>query len=60
VLERRHLWECAAYDEALYHKLDALAAALADLMEHEARTDGELLQRHIDELRTAVGLEREL
>jgi low affinity Fe/Cu permease len=48
------------YDEALYHKLDALAAALADLMEHEARTDGELLQRHIDELRTAVGLEREL
>jgi hypothetical protein len=37
-----------------------LAAALADLMEHEARTDGELLQRHIDELRTAVGLEREL
>jgi low affinity Fe/Cu permease len=48
------------YDRALHHKLDALAAALADLMEHEARTDGELLQRHIDELRTAVGLEREL
>jgi low affinity Fe/Cu permease len=48
------------YDEALHHKIDALAAGLADLMEHEARTDGEVLQRHVAELRSAVGLEREL
>ena len=48
------------YDEALHHKIDALAAAVADLMEHEAREDGEPLQRHVDELRSAVGLEREL
>jgi low affinity Fe/Cu permease len=46
------------YDEALHHKIDALAAGLADLMEHEARVDGEQLTRHIDELRAAVGLER--
>ena len=48
------------YDEALHHKIDALAAAVADLMEHEAREDGEVLRRHVDELRSAVGLEREL
>jgi low affinity Fe/Cu permease len=48
------------YDEALHHKIDALAAGLADLMEHEAHTDGEVLQRHVAELRSAVGLEREL
>jgi low affinity Fe/Cu permease len=48
------------YDEALHHKIDALAAGLADPMEHEARTDGEVLQRHVAELRSAVGLEREL
>jgi len=48
------------YDEALHQKIDALAAALADLMEHQADGDRELLQRHIDELRSSVGLEREL
>jgi low affinity Fe/Cu permease len=48
------------YDEALHRKIDALAAALADLMEHQADGDRELLQRHIEELRSSVGLEREL
>ena len=47
------------YDEALHHKIDALAAALADLMEHEGQ-DNERVKRHVDELRTAVGLERDL
>jgi low affinity Fe/Cu permease len=48
------------YDEALHHKIDALAAGLADLMEHQADGDRERLTRHIDELRAAVGLERKL
>jgi hypothetical protein len=48
------------YDEALHQKIDAVAAALADLMEHQADGDRELLQRHIDDLRSSVGLEREL
>jgi low affinity Fe/Cu permease len=48
------------YDEALHHKIDAIAAGLADLMEHQAEGDRELLRRHIDELRAAVSLEREL
>jgi low affinity Fe/Cu permease len=48
------------YDEALHDKIDALAAALADLMEQQVRgddADPELLARHIDELRAAVRLE---
>jgi low affinity Fe/Cu permease len=48
------------YDEALHHKIDAVAAGLADLMEHEQRADSRRLQRHIDELRAAVGLERQM
>jgi hypothetical protein len=50
------------YDDALPEKIDALAAALADLMEHESQPDGdpELLARHIDELRAAVQLEERL
>ena len=48
------------YDDALHQKIDALAAGLADLMEHEAGGDREVLQRHIEELRSSVGLEREL
>jgi low affinity Fe/Cu permease len=48
------------YDEALHAKIDALAAALADLMEQGADGDREQLERHIGELRKAVGLEREL
>jgi hypothetical protein len=47
------------YDEALRQNIAALAAALADLMEHPADGDHELLERHIQELRSAVGLERE-
>jgi low affinity Fe/Cu permease len=48
------------YDEALHHKIDAVAAGLADLMENQAEPDHKLLRRHIEELRAAVGLEREL
>src|SRR3954453_23150913 len=48
------------YDEALHHKLDAVAAGLADLMEHEHEQDPDLLRRHIDELRAAIGLERQI
>lgn len=48
------------YDEALHQKIDALAAAMADLMEHQANGDRELLERHVDELRRSVGLERDL
>jgi low affinity Fe/Cu permease len=48
------------YDEALHQKIDALAAALADLMEHQTSGDRQLLERHIEELRSSVGLEREL
>lgn len=48
------------YDEALHQKIDALAAALADLMEHQAEGDKQVLERHIEELRSSVGLERDL
>jgi low affinity Fe/Cu permease len=48
------------YDEALHQKIDALAAGLADLMEHQASGDREVLRRHVDELRSSVGLEREV
>jgi hypothetical protein len=48
------------YDEALHHKIDAVAAGLADLMEHEAEPNREVLERHIEDLRASVGLEREL
>jgi low affinity Fe/Cu permease len=47
------------YDEALHHKIDAVAAGLADLMEHQQGGDRRVLQRHIDELRAAIGLERQ-
>jgi low affinity Fe/Cu permease len=48
------------YDEALHQKIDALAAGLADLMEHQAEGDRKVLERHIEELRSSVGLERDL
>jgi low affinity Fe/Cu permease len=50
------------YDDALHEKIDALAAALADFMEHESQPDSdpELLARHINELRAAVRLEERL
>jgi low affinity Fe/Cu permease len=48
--------------DALHEKIDALAAALADFMEHESQPDSdpELLARHINELRAAVRLEERL
>jgi len=48
------------YDEALHHKIDVLASGLADLMDHQVEGDREVLRRHIDELRAAVGLERDV
>ena len=50
------------YDEALHRKIDALAEAVADLLEREARgADGAELERvreDIDTLRDSVELER--
>ena len=48
------------YDEALHHKIDAMAAALADVIDYEQDRDPEQLKRHLDDLRAAVGLERDL
>jgi low affinity Fe/Cu permease len=48
------------YDEALHHKIDAVAAGLADLMEHQAEPNREVLERHIEDLRASIGLEREI
>jgi low affinity Fe/Cu permease len=48
------------YDEALHHKLDAVAAGLADLMDYLDESDPEVLKRHREDLRAAVGLEREM
>ena len=45
------------YDEALHDKVDALAAALADLMEQQANPDPERLARDVEELRAAIRLE---
>ena len=45
-------------DQAVQHKLNALADGLADLMDHLASGSGERdLQRDMKELRAAVGLE---
>src|SRR5205814_2671176 len=45
-------------DQAIQHKLNAIADGLADIMAHLADDDEEHdLHRDIDELRTAVGLE---
>jgi len=44
-------------DEAVQHKLNAIADAMADLMGSQAPGDEEM-DRHIRELRQAVGLER--
>ncbi|MEA2973588.1 MAG: hypothetical protein QOG82_2046 [Actinomycetota bacterium] len=47
-------------DQAVQHKLNALADGLADLMAHIAGGDEERdLQRDLEELRTAVGLEEQ-
>ena len=45
-------------DHAIHHKLDALAAGLADLMEHQVHGDAADLQRDIEELKDAIGLGR--
>jgi low affinity Fe/Cu permease len=47
------------YDRALHEKVDALARAVADLMEHDAR-EREELRRHAAELREAVKLEERI
>jgi low affinity Fe/Cu permease len=45
-------------DQAVQHKLNAIADALADFMEYGAdRTQSETLRRDLSELRDAVGLE---
>jgi hypothetical protein len=44
-------------DKALQHKLNAIADGLADLMAHHAGNDQRDLQRDLEELRAAVGLE---
>lgn len=48
------------YDEALHAKLDAVAAGIADLMEDSAGREREGVRRRIEDLRAAVGLEREV
>jgi low affinity Fe/Cu permease len=48
------------YDEALHHKIDAVAAALADVIDYQLDGDPEQLRRHLEDLRAAVGLERDL
>jgi hypothetical protein len=47
-------------DQAIHHKLDALADGLADLMEHQLSGDTADLQGDIQELKQAVGLEHQL
>jgi uncharacterized membrane protein len=48
------------YDDALHAKLNAVAAGVADLMEQsEARGDRQL-RDHLDDLRAAVGVERDI
>jgi hypothetical protein len=45
-------------DRALHAKLDALADGLADLMEYSARGGAADLERDIEDLKQAVGLEK--
>jgi hypothetical protein len=44
-------------DQAVQHKLNAIADGLADLMEHLARGDRSVLHQDLVELRAAVGIE---
>jgi low affinity Fe/Cu permease len=48
------------YDEALHAKIDAIAAGVADVMEHPEGHDDDRVRRHVDDLRAAVGLERDV
>lgn len=43
-------------DQAIHHKLNAIADGLADLMTH-TKPHNEAMSREVDELRRAVGLE---
>jgi low affinity Fe/Cu permease len=45
------------YDRALHAKVDAVAAALAVLIRHEAERDDEELNQVLAELEAAIGLE---
>jgi low affinity Fe/Cu permease len=45
-------------ERAIQHKLDALADGLADLMDYQVNGDAVDLQRDIEDLKRAVGLER--
>jgi low affinity Fe/Cu permease len=47
-------------DLATHRKLDAIAAALAALMQHGAKPDVAELEAHVADLRRAVGLEERL
>lgn len=48
------------YDEALHLKIDAIAASLAVMMAHQVAADPAALERHLEELRAAIGLEQRL
>jgi low affinity Fe/Cu permease len=48
------------YDDALHHKIDAIATGLADLMENLDKRDAEALQRHVETLRESIKLERRM
>jgi low affinity Fe/Cu permease len=47
-------------DQALHQKLDAVAAGLADLMEHGTGADRRELEKSVVELRDAVGLQERI
>jgi uncharacterized membrane protein len=52
-------------EQAIHHKLDAIADGLADLMDHFSGEEGgkaakEDLARDVEDLRAAVGLEEEM
>jgi low affinity Fe/Cu permease len=48
------------YDDALHHKIDAIATGLADLMENIDKRDAEALRRHVETLRESIKLERRM
>jgi low affinity Fe/Cu permease len=48
------------YDDALHHKIDAIATGLADLMENIDKRDAKALQRHVETLRESIKLERRM
>jgi low affinity Fe/Cu permease len=48
------------YDDALHHKIDAIATGLADLMENIDKRDAETMRRHVETLRESIRLERRM